>query len=284
MHCHSRAYGNFCVGSRRTRVTEDLLQEYKLLIDNTTTDLQQHLEDISEKLDVLSAQQPPTSAEDTIERQRMQEESESTKQCLTICAQFSAHIEQAQRIHFTNISTPFDVFQGPASTSEGMLSAQGLTNDALSEFQQRLGSTKARLEAHLQSLTNRLVNATIRQPADSSERAAEIKTIREEIESVQQSLAICAKASEQTTSDRVNIYEEIEVGEEGSQIIVSTIGDLIAARKVTAGARATQVLGQMNDQSLQSFSRARTVSLTEKDLEEDSVAGSQFKGRGRKLK
>ena len=45
--------------------------------------------------------------------------------------------------------------------------------------------------------------------------------------------------------------------DDGRQAIVSTIGDPISAKRITAGARSMQLMGQMSDESLQHFSRDR---------------------------
>ena len=87
--------------------------------------------------------------------------------------------------------------------------------------------------------------------------SAEQKKMQEEINSIKQSLAICAKASEDASTDRVNIFDEVTLGEDGHQVIVSTIGDLINARKISAGARSIQLLGQMSDVTIQNIGRHR---------------------------
>ncbi|KAJ6284226.1 hypothetical protein J3E71DRAFT_277082 [Bipolaris maydis] len=41
------------------------------------------------------------------------------------------------------------------------------------------------------------------------------------------------------------MFDEVSLGENGHQVIVSTVGDLINARRVSAGARSTQLLGHI---------------------------------------
>jgi hypothetical protein len=81
--------------------------------------------------------------------------------------------------------------------------------------------------------------------------------IQEEIDSIKQCLAICAEASVQAGQDRTNIFEDVSMTDDGRQAIVSTIGDLISAKRITAGARSMQLMGQMSDESLQHFSGDR---------------------------
>lgn len=52
----------------------------------------------------------------------------------------------------------------------------------------------------------------------------------------------------------VNTFEDISVAEDGRQFIISTTGDRIFARKITAAAGAAQCLGQMSDDTAQHIS------------------------------
>jgi hypothetical protein len=97
-------------------------------------------------------------------------------------------------------------------------------------------------------------------PAQSpqiSKQATEQERIQEEIDSIKQCLAICAEASVRAGQDRTNIFEDVSMADDGQQAIVLTIGDLISAKRITAGARSMQLMGQMSDESLQHFSRDR---------------------------
>jgi len=71
------------------------------------------------------------------------------------------------------------------------------------------------------------------------------------------------QASEEAEKVRVNIAEDITTAEDSQQVLVSTVGDLIAARRVDAGARSLQCIGQMSDETLQQMSRAHGVSPAE---------------------
>ena len=66
------------------------------------------------------------------------------------------------------------------------------------------------------------------------------------------------KKSQDTLQDgdekTVNTFEDISVAEDGRQFIISTTGDRIFARKITAAAGAAQCLGQMSDDTAQQIS------------------------------
>ena len=122
-------------------------------------------------------------------------------------------------------------------------------------------------KGHLQNLENRLASLPAQSPQISSEQAAEQERIQEEIDSIKRCLAICAEASVQAGQDRTNIFEAVSMTDDGRQAIVSTIGDLISAKRITAGARSMQLMGQMSDESLQHFSRDRHHATEEKGPE-----------------
>jgi hypothetical protein len=73
--------------SRKATVTVNVLEEYKDIITNTTSDLEKHLQEIDNKLQPFSLQGTRTSDEDRAERAQLREEMDSTEQCLRICAQ-----------------------------------------------------------------------------------------------------------------------------------------------------------------------------------------------------
>lgn len=46
-------------------------------------------------------------------------------------------------------------------------------------------------------------------------------------------------------------FEDVKMAEDGRQVIVATLGDLISAKRITIVPRSLQVLRQMSDDSLQ---------------------------------
>ena len=75
------------------------------------------------------------------------------------------------------------------------------------------------------------------------------------------------------------MFEDVSMADNGHQVLVSTIRDLISAKRVTAGARAWQWLGQMFDDSLQQLSRNHGHVATERPKESQTKAGGHFEGR-----
>jgi chromosome segregation ATPase len=269
---------NALLHRRTSAITITVLKEYKEMIANATSDLEEHLQKIDNKLQSFSLQGVRISDESTAERQQMLEERDSTQQCLGICAKVSTHIDQLQPI-FENISTPPDTYQGPVTTLGGLTPARVVTVEAFKACKDRLANTTTQLEKNLQNINDRLRHFPSQLPGVSSEQAAEKERIEEEIDSIKQCLAICAEASKQADKDRTNVFEDISMADDGYQVFVSTIGDLISARRITAGARSIQLLGQMSDDSLQQLSRDLGHTVIEKAAEPQTGKGTQFEDR-----
>jgi hypothetical protein len=112
-------------------------------------------------------------------------------------------------------------------------------------------------------LNDHLADVSKRQQALSQQRTvsettnSEQERLQEEIDSIKQSLSICIEASQKAHNNRTNIFEDVAMADDGHQVIVSTFGDLISARRITAGARSIQWFGQMSDESLQQLSQNR---------------------------
>jgi len=274
------------VDRRTSVVTISVLNDYKQMIGNTSSDLQEHLEDIDAKLKAIQSQGLAISPQDATERQWIQQEKESTQQCLVICAKVSTHIDEFQHSVFENISTPADGNQGPITSLENLVSAHQTTDHALKECKETINDASNKLELHLQTIENRLRNLRVQSQKLSDEQAAEQERMQNELESTKQCLAICTQASEQANEDRTNIFEDVSMAEDGHQVIVSTIGDLILAKRITAGARSSQWMGQMSDDSLQQLAKTLGQSVIGNVAATGAGADADFEdryGKGYKL-
>ena len=63
---------------------------------------------------------------------------------------------------------------------------------------------------------------------------------------------------EQIGAVRTNIFEDVSASQSSHQIILSTNGDVISARRVTAVSGSAQWLGQICDSTVRQLSRDRT--------------------------
>jgi chromosome segregation ATPase len=265
--------------SRTATVTADVLRDYKDMITQTTSDLEEHLQEIESKLEALPLRRDTISDEDAAERERIQEEMDSTKQCLAICAQVSEQVNQFRPNFFEDISAAEDSQQVDVATLGKRISAKRVTANVLHQFEEKLTKTTSDLEEHLHNIDNRL--QTLLSPGARTLGEVERKRVQEEMDSIKQCLAICEQASEQAEKFRTNVFEDVSAARDAHQLVVATLGDLISAKRVTAGRSATQWLGQMSDASLQQLSRDRGIEArirpsTDKVPELQGELGARF--------
>jgi hypothetical protein len=254
------------------------LREYKEIITNTTSDLEDHLEEINNKLNQISLQGSRQSEEDSIEQQRIQEEKASTQKCLDICAQVYKFINQIQLNNFENISTPSEASRRLIATLSGRDPAHKVTGDTFNECKETITNATTQLEKHLQDIDRRLQNPLLQTANRADGQSSEQEKIQEEINSIKDCLAICNQASKQVDQDRINVFEDVVMSDDGQQVIVSTIGDLISAKRITAGSRSIQIMGQLSDESVQQLSRDFDHFSTEKNSKPHS-GGTHFETR-----
>lgn len=214
---------------------------------------------------------------DTNDRKRIQEERDSTRQCIKICTEVSVHIDQVRPDVFRNITSPSGTTSHSVITLEGLITARSATADALTKCKSTLGNTTAQLEQHLHSMNSHLNVLQAESEGSSAEELVE--SMREEYDSAKHSLEFCTKASERATESRINSFEDVLLQEDGHQAIISTFGDLISAKRVTAGARSTQWMGQISDESFQQLTRTLTRVPTEKSADTQAGAERPFEKR-----
>jgi hypothetical protein len=249
------------------------------MIDNTRTDLEDRLETVDARLKSVSSQR---NNNNNIQNQ---EERNTTTQCLKICTEVSIHIDQVRLGVLTDISTPSNTSQGPVTTLDGLLSAQLATDTALAKCKTTLEVTSTQLEKRLQDLDASSRKQTGNESVVSEIDDDELQRSQSDYDSVKKALEVCSEASERATELRINQFEDVTMAEDGNQIIVSTIGDLISAKRINAGARSNQWLGQMSDQSLQGMTNAFGHVSLAKVTDDSPEAGTAFSrfGAGFKL-
>lgn len=230
------------------------MREYKEMIQSTTIDLQEHLHDIDEEmhhtLDVKECQDM------VIDEVTMKSERDCTIRCLEICMQVDTVLEEQRYfVDSGNLSSLASRGAHPAS--------QEILADSLQSCRSNIKSANAELMKRLQCLSTRLGSDTADPARAASIDPPERQRMAEEFQSIRQCLNICMQASEEAEKVRVNIAEDITTAEDSQQVLVSTVRDLIAARRVDAGARSLQCIGQMSDETLQQMSRAHGVSRAE---------------------
>ena len=254
-------------------MTAELLNEYKEMVKNTTADLTELLHGIDDKIESEHSRVPgnPANADDfRINENSVEEERASIQQCLRICEEVSTHIGQVLAHGFADISTPSGGHDRLIKLG-GVTPARFTTSTTLENCKLGLGVTSSQLKMQLEDLNKRMARLSQ-------------QTSKEELDSIKECLAICTNATEQLAKERVHVFEDVEMAEYGIQVIVATMGDLISARRITAGSRSAQWLGQMSDTSLQQLSKDHRGNA--EGAGQDTEIGAHFEGRhgsGRKL-
>ncbi|KAK6337870.1 hypothetical protein TWF696_001348 [Orbilia brochopaga] len=259
-----------CDANMRTMsITASLLSQYKLMIETTTSDLKEQLDNIDKKLERLGAHYVQPYSTTASHRQITDQDQETLEadkrgieQCIEICTQVSSHIDRVQTQTAESSSTD------PASSQTTYLAKQ-LTTGVLTGCKSELVNTSTLLQRQLDTIKFQL--------AALSEHP---ETLGSAGESLKQCLAICAQASEQAKSERINVFEDVTAHDDGDQIVVSTLGDLISAKRITVGSRSLQLLGQMSDESLQHFaSKARPKNAQQSQPRPEEQESLKFAGR-----
>lgn len=240
--------------SRQAAVTANVLDDYKRMIEEATSDLQDHLQLINERMQSLiqnTASMPsigPPEVEEIIEEKR------SIQQCLAICTQVSQLLETYQIRRMTyqahSESVPHQISTFRAETA---------TNDLLMGFKDKLSSNAADLQVRLRELEDRL--GKLSKESNDQQDSSLLQAMKEERDSITKCLEICTDASDLTATVRTNVYEDVTSADNTHQLIVSTIGDLISARHIMTGSNSVQWLGQMSDETIRKLSddNKRTV-------------------------
>lgn len=231
-------------------ITPDALEEYKDLIRDTTSDLQEHMTRLDERVRALAASEAESSVRDEPEWVAMVEEKQSTQEGLKICSQLSAQIE---RLESTSKENP-QFSQQP--------SAYKFIRSGLGGAKGSIQSLVSRLQTHENDIDKRMEAMRSTVPLSEHE-ATQLAQLQETKESLRQCMSVVADAGETLTNERYNIFEDITMADSSYGISVSTVKDLVVARRLNLSGQARYLGGQISDESYQ-----RTIDgLTRLDLE-----------------
>jgi hypothetical protein len=232
------------------------------MIQNTTTDLQERLSEIEDKLKSGCLPDKPSAGMNREELQKIEEERQSTTLCLEICKQVSGYIELYQFKRDNGAGQAASSPHGQKTQAKANIGiARQIAQNSLTSCLQNVNAASARLQEHLKNLEASLQSTS--DPTVSGQITCELQKIKEERETISHCLTICSDASSLSESSRVNIFEDVTSMDDAKQVLVSTIGDLINAKRITTGMRSLQLIGQMSDESIQHLSTQDNFSRRE---------------------
>lgn len=225
------------------------------MIDNTTSDLEEILQKTVPSTTASSTLEGTDAQSEVADRLSIEAERASLEQCLNICRRVLEHIDGVQIELFRGDNESSDR-SASSATPDKPSQARLITRERLNDCKVGISVTRAELQARLQEADHKLSKLSrglSKFNQDSNEDKLQDESITEDLDSIRQCLFICANASEQ--AERTNVFEDVSLADDGYQIVVATLGDLISAKRVIAGTRSRQILGQMSDESLQHLSR-----------------------------
>ncbi|KAL4931236.1 uncharacterized protein BDV17DRAFT_257444 [Aspergillus undulatus] len=243
------------VNLRTTKITKHVIEEYKELIQNTQCDLETHLEDIHMKVETLSLNSSTIARIDPAELQRMEDEKQSTHQSLDICQQFLTLVDQSWSNLLGDLETAPNEPSQRLSSSERPMQSSLINAEGLNSARKEIMSWKIQLLQNLQNLykfdkqspISRLGISPLSDGLSSKQQ-----NFQEEVQGTKALLEFCKHAGDEVNQPRMNYYEDVTAGDNSHLAVVTTLKDLISAKRIKSGNGSKLVLGQMSDDVLKS--------------------------------
>lgn len=205
---------------------------------------------LDERVRALAASEADGSVRDAPEWMAMVEEKQSTQEGLKICSQLSAQIEQLE-----SASKEHPQFLQQPSAHKFIRSGLGVAKGSIQ-------SLVSQLQTHENDIDKRMESMRSTVPLSEHE-ATQLAQLQETKESLRQCMSVVADAGETLTNERCNIFEDITMADSSYGISVSTVKDLVVARRLNLSGQARYLGGQISDESYQ-----KTIDgLTHLDLE-----------------
>ncbi|KAK2018049.1 hypothetical protein LZ32DRAFT_654270 [Colletotrichum eremochloae] len=222
---------------RIAAISPEVLDSYKDMIADTTSDLETHLQDIQEKIDRLKAGDVAAVDEVALEWHALAEEKESTKQGLDMCARLSSQIHQCEAA------------SAESTQYAGRPSAHKHIKTGLSQAGQSIKSLVDRLQSH-EALISSQMEAMSLQGALSEPVASQLERLQQTKESLSQCIRIVSEAGE-LANERSNVFEDLTLADNSYAFSVSTVNDLVTARRLNLSGRSRHFGGQVTDETVQ---------------------------------
>ena len=210
------------------------------MIATTNQELEEHLEDIDEKIQALSSDEGSVESDhNSAEWRAILEEKSCTQQGFDMCARLSAQID--------NELEP--ALEANWSSSGRPPEAQEHVRNGLSATQASLQTMRAELHAHEDTIERRILDLKATKPM-STQMAAELQRLRAEKDAIGGCMRLVATArGDAETAERHNVFEDIHLADSSFSFTVSTIGELVTARRINLSGGSCNVGGQISDES-----------------------------------
>lgn len=230
-------------------ISPDVLENYKDLISDATSDLDTHLRDVQEKIARLQAGDVSAVDDIAVECHAMLEEKKSTQQGLDMCARLSTQIAQ-----FESASTEHVRFSDRPSAHKHVKSGLGEARGSVQSLITRLQTHEALIDKQLESMS--LMDE------GPETVAAQLARLQQTKESIGHCIQLVSEANS-TADERSNVFDDITLADNSYAFTVSTVNDLVTARGLNLKGRSRYFGGQVTDETVQQSIAALTKLDTE---------------------
>jgi hypothetical protein len=214
------------------------------MIADTTSDLDSHMRDIQAKIERLQAGDTSAVEDVAVEWQAMLEEKGSTQRGLDMCARLSIDIA-----HFESTSSEPPQFSGRPSAQKHIKSGLGEVKGSVESLITRLRTHEAVIDSQLEAIS---LNDAVSEPvAKQLERLCQTK------ESISQCIQFVSEAGK-SADERSNVFEDIALTDNSYAFSVSTVNDLVHARRLNLRGRSRHFGGQVTNETVQQAMAALT--------------------------
>jgi hypothetical protein len=238
--------------SHTTKITKNVIDEYKDLIQNTQCDLETHLEDIRIKVETLSLNTLANTTIDPAELQRMEDERQSTQKSLEICQQFLTLLDQSRHSLLGNLERASKEPSEQLSSEERPMQSSLINAEGLNAARKEIMSWKIQLLQNLYKVDKSIPLTRLDIPMLRDGYSSEQQTLQDEAQGTEALLEFCKHAGKEVNQPGMNYYEDITAGDNSHLAVVTTFKDLISAKRIKSGSGSKLILGQMSDDTIQS--------------------------------
>lgn len=225
-------------------MTPEVLEQYKDMIADTTNDLNMHLGEMQQRIDGLKSGNVEVIDDVAVERDALLAEGQSTKQGLVMYASLSAQIRQ------------FESNSAESPRYSGRPSAYTHMKPGLSEASRSIQSLVSPLQTHEADMTNQLEAMSLQDPMPEAV-ALQLDRLQETKKSLSQCIRIVSEAGE-LANERSNVFEDLTLADNSYALSVSTVNELVTARRLNLSGRSRHFGGQVTDETVQKTIEALT--------------------------
>ncbi|ERS98129.1 hypothetical protein HMPREF1624_04909 [Sporothrix schenckii ATCC 58251] len=240
-------------------ITPQVLEDYKDLISDANEDLGERLQKLEKAIQDLSRQGVQGSSQTSHEWQAMLDEKKYTQQGLRMAAQLSAQIQTLEAVP----DEPPHLSDKP-SAHKFIKSGLDATKGSISTLVSQLRSHESKIEEQMAAMMSEASAAPL--PSDT---LTELSRLRETKDSIHQCINIVSSAGNASITERRNIFEDITLADNAYNYAVSTVGDLVTARRINLSGRSRNIGGQISDESFQmSIQKLTTLDMKHTQLQD----------------